>query len=236
MPDGVRLTEKGGRRNVRYNSRHEVSLIRVTIISPIMAVRVGLRALLGDDPDLQVIAEGASLAELELTQVEPDVVVWSPASYADIEASLLELSQLKTGETAMILIHDNPQLMERLTQYPLRAWGGLDPESGPAELVAAIHAVNEGLVVAEPAWLKKILVEQPSKISMSSGIIEPLTEREIEVLQLLAYGLTNKQIAVRLMISAHTVKFHVSSIFTKLGTTNRVEAVNLGLKSGLIAL
>ena len=67
-------------------------------------------------------------------------------------------------------------------------------------------------------------------------LVEPLTNREIEILQLLAVGLTNKQIAVRLKISAHTVKFHVSAIFSKLGTTNRVEAVNLGLKNGLIVL
>jgi DNA-binding NarL/FixJ family response regulator len=65
---------------------------------------------------------------------------------------------------------------------------------------------------------------------------ELLTEREVEVLQLLAQGLANKQIAQLLNISANTVKFHVSSIYTKLGATNRTEAVRLGLQSGLILL
>jgi NarL family two-component system response regulator YdfI len=67
-------------------------------------------------------------------------------------------------------------------------------------------------------------------------MVESLTGREIEILQLLALGLTNKQIAVRLKISTHTVKFHVSSIFGKFGTTNRTETVKLGLKTGLISL
>ena len=211
-------------------------MIRVTIISPVMAVRAGLRALLGDDQGLQVIAEGASLADLEPSQAEADVLVWSPVSIADANSVLRELSEKKTGEIAIVLIHNDTQLLERVSQLPLRSWGGLDPEFTLAELVAAIHAVDEGMVVASPAWLKKILVNQRSRTNENGDTIESLTERENEVLQQMAYGLTNKQIAVRLKISAHTVKFHVSSIFTKLGTTNRVEAVNLGLKAGLIAL
>jgi DNA-binding NarL/FixJ family response regulator len=64
----------------------------------------------------------------------------------------------------------------------------------------------------------------------------PLTERELEVLGLLARGLANKQIALELAISEHTVKFHVSSIYTKLNVTNRTEAVRAGLRGGWIAL
>ena len=65
---------------------------------------------------------------------------------------------------------------------------------------------------------------------------ESLTERETEVLQLLSQGLANKQIATSLGISEHTVKFHVSSIYTKLGATNRAEAVRLGVQGGLVVL
>jgi DNA-binding NarL/FixJ family response regulator len=68
------------------------------------------------------------------------------------------------------------------------------------------------------------------------SVVEPLTSREIELLQLLALGLTNKQIAVQLGISTHTVKFHLSSIFSKMGTTNRTETVKLGLQMGYILL
>jgi len=67
-------------------------------------------------------------------------------------------------------------------------------------------------------------------------MVDTLTGREMEVLQLMALGLTNKQIALKLGISAHTVKFHVSSIYGKMGTNNRTETVKLGLKKGLILL
>ncbi len=212
-------------------------MIRVSIITPVMAVRAGLRALLGDDPSIRVVAEGTSLSDLEESKVEVDVVVWSPASYTDAQAALLELDQLEMRELpAILLVHNDAKVLERLSHLPVRAWGGLDPEAGQDELEAAIHAVDEGLLVASPLWFTQIMKIGSGGSDDSWGLVEPLTERELEVLQLLAYGLTNKQIATRLKISAHTVKFHVSSIFTKLGTTNRVETVNLGLKKGLIVL
>jgi len=212
-------------------------LIRIAIIAPGMAVRAGLRALLSDEPRLQVIAEAASPGELDPEHTVADVVIWSPAQYLDPEAGQLDLGQLKlVEESAVLLIHNDPKVMKQLAQLSVRAWGMLDPEATQAELVASIHALYEGLVVVNPTWFMQGLSNHGTRSDANQDLEEPLTEREIEILQLLAYGLTNKQVAARLMISAHTVKFHVSSIFTKLGTTNRVEAVNLGLKRGLILL
>ena len=212
-------------------------MIRVTIIAPAMAIRAGLRALLGDDPRIQVMAEGASLGDVDLSQLEADVWIWSPAPYVELETISLELSKLNIGETStLLLIHKDPKVLGMLSQLPLRAWGVLDPESNQTELVASIHALNEGLVVANPVWLKQTLADNPLGSKEDPELVEPLTEREVEILQQLAYGLTNKQIAARLKISAHTVKFHVSMIYNKMGTTNRVETVNVGLKKGLIVL
>lgn len=212
-------------------------MIRVTIIAPAIAIRAGLRALLSDEPHIQIIAEVASLAEMEGGQAEADVVVWSPSSSLDQDIVLSELSNLRIGETvALLLIHNDPKVMEHLRRHAVRAWGVLAPESTQAELVASIQALNEGLVVTNPVWLKQVFMSQTTSKEANNDLVEPLTGREIEILQLLALGLTNKQIAVRLRISAHTVKFHVSTIFSKMGTTNRVETVNLGLKKGLILL
>jgi NarL family two-component system response regulator YdfI len=212
-------------------------MIQIAIIAPGMAVRVGLRALLSDDPRVQVIAEAADLRELDPMLVEADVIIWSPAQYFNHDAGLYDLSHIPFGvESALLVISNEPRVVEQLTHLPVRAWGVLDPEATRSELLAGIQAVNEGLVIANPTMLIQALTNRISISDQSSGLIEPLTERETEVLQLLAYGLTNKQIAARLKISAHTVKFHVSSIYTKLGTTNRVEAVNLGLKRGMIVL
>jgi DNA-binding NarL/FixJ family response regulator len=212
-------------------------LIRVTIVSPAIAIRSGLRALLSDEPRIQIIAEAASLTEMEEAQTEADVVVWSPLSSVDQDGVLSELSNLRIGETtALLLIYNDPKAMEHLIRQPGRAWGVLAPESTQAELVASIYALNEGLVVTHPAWLNQAFTNHPTSKEANPDMVEALTGREIEILQLLALGLTNKQIAARLGISAYTVKFHVSTIFSKMGTTNRVETVNLGLKKGLILL
>jgi NarL family two-component system response regulator YdfI len=222
---------------IRYNNHHEVDLIRVMIVAPGMANRAGLRAFVSDDPDIQVIAEGSSFTELEPAQPDVDVVVWSPAPSLSSETLQEELSQIRMGESAaLLLVHHDPKMIEPLFRLRLRAWGVLDPEATQTELTASIHALDEGLAVVNPVWLKQALGYLTTQVSEDQELIEPLTDREIEILQLLAYGLTNKQIAAKLKISAHTVKFHISSIFTKLGTTNRVETVNLGLKRGLIVL
>jgi DNA-binding NarL/FixJ family response regulator len=212
-------------------------LIRISIIAPAIAVRAGLRALLSDDPQINVIAEAANLAEMAEAHREVDVIVWAPASSLDRAAMLSEFSKLKIGETAaLLLVFHDPSVMESLIRLPLRAWGLLDPESTQAELIASIQALHEGLSVTNPVWLKQAFTSPTTSKDANDNLVESLTGREIEILQLLALGLTNKQIAVRLKISAHTVKFHVSTIFSKLGTTNRVETVNLGLKKGLIVL
>jgi NarL family two-component system response regulator YdfI len=212
-------------------------LIRVSIIAPAIAVRTGLRALLSDDPQINIIAETANLAELVEVQTEADVMVWAPSSSLELTTILAELSKLRIGEsTALLLVHNDPQVMESLSQLPVRAWGLLDPEATQTELIATIQAINEGLSVTNPIWLNQVFKNVITSKEGNNDLVEALTGREVEILQLLALGLTNKQIAGRLRISAHTVKFHVSTIFSKLGTTNRVETVNSGLKKGLIVL
>jgi DNA-binding NarL/FixJ family response regulator len=108
------------------------------------------------------------------------------------------------------------------------AWGILPLDASAEELLAAIHALSQGLIVGEPS----LLFASEEELLASS----PLTDRETEVLNLLSKGLANKQIAIALGISEHTVKFHVSSIYTKLNVTNRTEAVRAGLRGGWIAL
>ncbi len=210
-------------------------MIRVAIIAPAMAVRAGLRALVRDDPQMQVVAEATSLAELNPGELQVDVLVWSPSPAQEQE--LLGVDWSKTGEVAAwLFICNDPKMVTKLLNLPIHAWGMLDTELTQAELVASIHALNEGLMVLNPEWLRLGLANHNPLVDENRDLIEPLTEREVEILQLLAYGLTNKQIAARLKISAHTVKFHVSTIYTKMGTTNRVETVNLGVKKGLIVL
>jgi NarL family two-component system response regulator YdfI len=212
-------------------------LIRIYIIAPAIAVRVGLRSLLMDNPRIQIVGEAADPNDFEDWLGEVDVVIWSPALKLNQGTLLTGLANMKIGvAAALLLIHDDPNVIDKLIKLKVHAWGMLPPESSQAELISAVEAVNEGLVVTNPLWFQHLSWRQMPDNGENPKMVESLTGREIEILQLLALGLTNKQIAVRLKISAHTVKFHVSSIFGKLGTTNRTETVKLGLKTGLISL
>jgi DNA-binding NarL/FixJ family response regulator len=109
-----------------------------------------------------------------------------------------------------------------------KAGGILSTDASSEQLIRAIRAIAAGLTVFDGALLIRDAVENPT--------VEPLTPRETEVLALLADGLGNKEIAHRLDISEHTIKFHIRSILGKLGASSRTEAVSLGLRSGLIEL
>ena len=109
-------------------------------------------------------------------------------------------------------------------------WGALSLESSREEVLAAIHALSEGLVVSAPQFINA------RPVSREDSELPALSEREIEVLGLLAQGKANKQIAAALGISEHTAKFHVSSIYAKLNATNRAEAVHQGVRQGWIAV
>ena len=97
-----------------------------------------------------------------------------------------------------------------------------------------MRAIAAGLSIGKPSAISFLSDEEA--IDLDDPLIDPLAARELEGLQLLAQGQANKQIALDLAISEHTVKFHVSSIYTKLGAANRTEAVRLGVRRGLVLL
>ena len=191
-------------------------MIRVLLNISSPAMRAGLRSLLSLDRAIKVMSDSLD------DDSEADVVVTS--------ASRVSFSDLETGSGSpagvLLLSDDQPNVEELKRSY--RVWGVLPTESTAEELIAAIHALSQGLIVGTPT----LLLESGNE-PFERG---PLTERESEVLGLLSKGLANKQIALTLGISEHTVKFHVSSIYTKLNVTNRTEAVREGLRGGWIAL
>jgi NarL family two-component system response regulator YdfI len=220
-----------------YNQHEVEKLIQVMIITPSVAARAGLRALLSEDPLVSVVAEGSSLAGLGESQSNADVLVWLPGSASDLDTGLASLEQSGLDETAaLLLVYDDPAVLDSLVRVQVKVWGLVSSEASEPELIAAVQALNEGLAVIHSPWISQLTSTAVNRMSGNQKDTEELTGRELEILGLLALGLTNKQIAVKLKISAHTVKFHVSTIFSKLGTTNRVETVNLGLKKGLIVL
>jgi DNA-binding NarL/FixJ family response regulator len=129
--------------------------------------------------------------------------------------------------------------MVELLQSGVRAM--LSRDAGASEIVAAIGAASAGLVVFAAEWGAALrsawrTERRAATTTPNDDVDQPLTTRELEVLRLLAEGLANKQIAARLTISEHTVKFHVGSVFTKIGASTRAEAVMIGARRGLIVL
>jgi DNA-binding NarL/FixJ family response regulator len=204
--------------------------IQVAILAPTLAVRVGLRTLLGISDSVQIVAEVANPANLQEYWWELDVVVFQD------QESLEGLEAFLNSETipGLLWISDDLQAAQSLRRLPVSAWGLLSSEASSKELIAAIHAIHQGLITAPRLQLEPLWIENPA--AETEELFEQLTPRETEILELLAQGLANKQIALALEISEHTVKFHVSSIYAKLGATNRMEAVRLGLQLGLITL
>jgi DNA-binding NarL/FixJ family response regulator len=191
-------------------------VIRVLLNVSSPALRAGLRALLSSDNTIKIINDVLD------EESEADVVI---TSASHVSFSNREVNDVSSAAT--LLLSDDPLNAREIRRFS-RVWGILPTESSAEELTAAIHALSQGLIVGTST----LLFESENE-PLSHG---PLTDRESEVLGLVAKGLANKQIAVALGISEHTVKFHVSSIYSKLNVTNRTEAVREGLRGGWVAL
>lgn len=206
-------------------------MIRVMIAAASMALRMGLRALLqsaADSESLSIAAEAASLG-VPL----PDVDVILAAGELEIHIPPSEAERLPA---LLVLARDAEAAQTLLQNWPGQLWGAVEENSGSEELRAAVNALGQGLSTGSPALLKSLLILQASQSDIHDGLNTPLTPREREVLQHLAQGLANKQISVVLGISEHTVKFHISAIYNKLGVSSRTEAVRAGVKQGLVSL
>ena len=210
-------------------------MIRVLIGARSEVVRAGLESLLTADLRFQVV--GTFSIDDALTQVEdlqPEVVLLDLDSPSDESLSaVIQSGGALVNSSLVILTEDPDSLAVDVLGSSLRAI--LPRYARPEEIIAAIQAAATGLVALHPdifdSMLSRIRPGQQSELDPSGQILTP---REIEVLRMIAEGLGNKEIASKLSISDHTVKFHISSIFAKLSASNRAEAVTLGIRHGLI--
>ena len=216
-------------------------------------VRAGLESLLATSPALTVVGHSSGLSVVDerasetlaaqISQLRPDVVI------AEFEGRVQgELERLIAGvsdgdesrATSIVLLTD--EYHDLLTSDAVRAGvrAALPRASTGDQIIAAVEAVAAGLFVFYPDSIDSLPNLTPSRESTETvgptSKVDALTEREIEVLRMLAEGLGNKTIAYRLGISEHTVKFHVSSVIAKLGASGRTEAVTIGIRRGLIMI
>jgi DNA-binding NarL/FixJ family response regulator len=183
-------------------------VIRVWIETSSPVARAGLVALLEHAPAIELVSDAD----------EAGVVLRDESA----------ASHAAPDDVPVVLLTSEP-LTARAFRLGVRAV--LPSYAGPAQIVAAIHAVAAGLV-ALPAEAAPLL----TSADVASIEAEALTAREMDVLEMLAEGLSNKQIAARLGISEHTAKFHVNSIFGKLEAGTRTEAVTRGIRLGILKI
>jgi DNA-binding NarL/FixJ family response regulator len=202
---------------------------RVFVVAPTPILRAGLRSML-EAADLLVVGEAGLSADPvpEPALSEADVVLVADEEL--LEETALSVSE--DGTQSVLLLSEDEGATSKLRTLSLRGWGVVPPDAPSEELGAAVAAVAQGLTVL-PKPLAERLLDEPAAVEELS---EPLTAREREVLDLLGHGLSNKMIARELHISEHTVKFHISSLYSKLGVSNRAEAVSQGARHGLISL
>ncbi len=204
-------------------------MIRVAVVSPNPSIRAGLAGILSGGPDVSLLAEAAGVEGLEGPVAEADVLVLASVPEADLRGL--------PPDAAVLLLTEHADQALALAGLAGRAWGVLPLDAAEEEILAAAHALSQGLWVGYPAFMRDLL-KRPALVELSGteAPAGPVTQREMDVLGLIARGLSNKQIALQLAISEHTVKFHLSSLYAKLGATNRTEAVRIGMQQGLILL
>jgi DNA-binding NarL/FixJ family response regulator len=211
------------------------TVIRVLLADDHVVVRAGIRKFLEQSPDIQVIGEASNGQEActLLEQLNPDVAV------LDIQMPLMsgiEVTRwirnhrLSTGILVLTAYDDEPYVQAVLQAG---ANGYVLKTSEPLEIVEGVRDVYRGKSVLDATLAQKLIARLSGK--PDAALIEPLTDRELEILTLTAKGFTNKAIGAQLSISDRTVQNHLANVFQKLNAESRTEAVMRAVSLGLIS-
>lgn len=210
--------------------------VRILISAASEISREGLLRVLAESPDFVVAGSTAGVRSFALIEeLQPEIVLLESDSPNDQLLSFLKELTGSPFQIAPIVLVNDPSWVWTSKLFRCGAKAVLSRDTKGFEIIAALRAVAAGLVVLQPEALNSMMAK-PAPQRLPPSYYEPLTHREIQVLEMIARGLGNKEIASKLEISGHTVKFHINSIFTKLNVSSRTEAVTTGLRLGLILL
>jgi len=214
------------------SQRNGGGAIRIALAATSAVRRAGLESIVRSHAEFQLAGSFEAMANLVsfARRTELDVIVIDSDSIPDL---LFE----PTSDAAIVLLTEvsDARSISRLLRSGVRAI--LSRESDPDDVVSAIYAAYDGLVLLNTPTAESLAAVYGDQLpEVEEDLSEEITSRETDVLRMLAEGLVNKDIAARLGISEHTVKFHISSILDKLGASTRTEAVMLGVRRGLIPI
>jgi NarL family two-component system response regulator LiaR len=211
--------------------------IRILIADDHAVVREGLRALIATEPEMELVGEARDGIEavLKAQSLKPDVILLDLVMPRQDGIEAIGQIKRENPDARILIITSFSEDDKVFAAIKAGALGYLLKDSSPEELLQAIHDVNRGESSLHPAIARKVIQElsRPSDLPPAE---EPLTEREVEVLGLVAQGLSNQEIAEELVISEPTVRTHVSNILSKLHLANRTQAALYALREGLARL
>lgn len=210
--------------------------IRIVIVDDQTLLREGLTALLNLTPGITVVGQASdSMAALELAaELQPDVVLMDirmPGMNGIAATRELHSRHPDIHVIVLTTFDDDEYVFEALQAG---AAGYLLKNADPNHLAAAIHAVKHGEAILDPAITRKVIRRANAANPGEASLSERLTQREREILSLVADGLANPEIAARLSLSEGTVKNHISHILGKLGARDRAHAARLAVEWGLV--
>jgi two-component system nitrate/nitrite response regulator NarL len=196
----------------------------VSIVANLPSVRLGLADML--------TSHGHTVLSEDEGQ---DAGVWVLDAPTPPALDALTSQRYSDSPRAAVVLSDEPGMANQLARAGLRGWACLARDADTDQLDLAVRSAEAGLVLLDLP-LAVTSLSLPAALAAPGQAVEPLTARELQVLQLVAQGLPNKGIARRLGISENTAKFHVASLCGKLGASSRTEAVTLAARRGLILL
>ena len=211
--------------------------IKILIADDHPVVREGLSAMLNKEPDIQVVGEAENGVEAinKAKELQPDIVLMDLRMPEVDGVEAMRQIRVKNPDMKFIVLttYDNDEYIFKGIEAGARAY--LLKDAPREELFEAIRAVYRGESLIQPAVAGRVL-DRFAELSRQVQVPGALSEREVEVLKLIAKGSANKFIAVSLSIGESTVKTHIQSIFQKLGVGDRTEAVTQAIKKGIIKL
>lgn len=217
------------------------NVIRVLLVDDHTILREGIRSLLAEHEHLQVVGEASDGREAveKVEELQPDVVLMdiSMPELNGIQATKAIKERSPDTKILILTMHDEEGYI-----YPIfkaGASGYVVKRTATRELVSAVEAVMEGNTIMHPSVAETLIYEEGAKSEdgeVDADFYDGLTERELEVLTLIAEGLTNREIADKLYISIKTVQAHRANIMEKLDLHDRVALTKYAIKKGLISL